>query len=257
MEISLEELLKGKAVKIKNKDFLPTRAYVEPFLERMSKITNDFRVQVRLPELITLNDPNEGRELENLSYTRVLVQGVLPDRWNNHSDVIGMVFGLDVRKPLIKIYKGALNHACTNLSVFDPSFLNVQFIEPEKAISYKPVEYLLEKEDDTKLMLDNLQEIIWEGTPSNIEQNLGKWIRKALTSEYDNGYGKIKIGTDVVIKAYNSVFMNNESPYYIGEGKDVDMFTVYNAFTELISHDTKDIMNGVEKTILLRQILDF
>ena len=35
------------------------------------------------------------------------------------------------------------------------------------------------------------------------------------------------------------------------------MFNVYNAFTELISNDKdKDIMNKVEKTLLLKRILD-
>ena len=54
------------------------------------------------------------------------------------------------------------------------------------------------------------------------------------------------------------MFVDQESPYYIGEGNNVDMFTVYNAFTELISNDNgKDIMNKCEKTILLRQILNF
>lgn len=257
MEISLEQLLEGKAIKIKNKDFLQTKAYVDPFLERMRKFTSDFRVQVKLPELITLNDPDEGREPENLSYTRVAIQGVLPDTWENHSDVIGMVFGLDVRKPILKIYKGAINNEHGNLCIFDPSFINVQYIEPGKAISYKPIETLLEKEDDTRLVIHSLQDTYWNSSPENIEKNLGRWVRKALNCEYENGYGKIKIGADTVIKAYNSVFTNVDSPYYIGENKDVDMFTVYNAFTELISHDIKDIMNGAEKTILLRQILDF
>ena len=100
MEISLEQLLEGKAIKIKNKDFLQTKAYVEPFLERMRKFTSDFRVQVKLPELITLNDPDEGREPENLSYTRVAIQGVLPDTWENHSDVIGMGPSLSSLSPV-------------------------------------------------------------------------------------------------------------------------------------------------------------
>ena len=169
-----------------------------------------------------------------------------------------MVYGLDVRKPLIKIYRGAINCACTNLCIFDPSFLNVQFIEQGKGISYKPVEYLMERESEMQLMLETLHNTEWDGSVQNIESNLGRWIRSALSSEYENGYGKIKLGTDIVIKAYSSMFVDQESPYYIGEGNNVDMFTVYNAFTELISNDNgKDIMNKCEKTILLRQILNF
>ena len=257
MEVTLNQLLEGKATKIKNKDYAPTRSYVEPFLERMSKITNDFRVQVKLPDQVTCTS-GEGERHDDITYNRVLIQAVLPNKFDNHQEVIGMVYGLDVRKPLIKIYRGAINCACTNLCIFDPSFLNVQFIEQGKGISYKPVEYLMERESDMQLMLETLHNTEWNGSVQNIESNLGRWIRSALSSEYENGYGKIKLGTDIVIKAYSSMFVDQESPYYIGEGNNVDMFTVYNAFTELISNDNgKDIMNKCEKTILLRQILNF
>lgn len=257
MEVTLNTLLEGKATKIKNKDYLPTRKYVEPFLERMSKFTEDFRVQVKLPDQVTF-DEKDGQSIDDTTYNRVLIQGVLPKVEDNHQEVIGMVYGLDVRKPLIKIYRGLLNCACTNLCIFDPSFLNVQFIESGKGINYKPIDYLLERESDMQLMLQTLKNTEWDGTVSNIETNLGRWIRAAISSEYDMGYGKIKLGTDTVVKAYNSMFVDKESPYYIGEGNNVDMFTVYNAFTELISNDGgKDIMNKCEKTILLRQILNF
>ena len=257
MEVTLNQLLEGKATRIKNKDYAPTRSYVEPFLERMSKITNDFRVQVKLPDQVTCTS-GEGERHDDITYNRVLIQAVLPNKFDNHQEVIGMVYGLDVRKPLIKIYRGAINCACTNLCIFDPSFLNVQFIEQGKGINYKPVEYLMERESDMQLMLETLHNTEWNGSVQNIESNLGRWIRSALLSEYENGYGKIKLGTDIVIKAYSSMFVDQESPYYIGEGNNVDMFTVYNAFTELISNDNgKDIMNKCEKTILLRQILNF
>lgn len=257
MEVTLNQLLEGKATRIKNKDYAPTRSYVEPFLERMSKITNDFRVQVKLPDQVTCTS-GEGERHDDITYNRVLIQAVLPNKFDNHQEVIGMVYGLDVRKPLIKIYRGAINCACTNLCIFNPSFLNVQFIEQGKGISYKPVEYLMERESDMQLMLETLHNTEWNGSVQNIESNLGRWIRSALLSEYENGYGKIKLGTDIVIKAYSSMFVDQESPYYIGEGNNVDMFTVYNAFTELISNDNgKDIMNKCEKTILLRQILNF
>lgn len=258
MDLTIDQLLQGKATKIRNRDYLPTRAYVEPFLERMSKMTSDFKVQVKLPDQVTRTVEGDINQ-DDITYNRVLIQAVLPDAfYDNHQEVIGMVYGLDVRKPIFKIYRGAINCACTNLCIFNPSFLNVQFIEPDKGISYKPVENLMQQASDMKLMLDTLKETEWEGSIQNIESNLGRWIRNAMSLEYDMGYGKIKLGTDTVIKAYGSMFVNSESSYYIGEGNNVNMFDVYNAFTELISNDSgKDIMNKCEKTMLLRQILDF
>ena len=51
------------------------------------------------------------------------------------------------------MYRGGLNRACTNLCVFDPSFINIQELEPEKAINYKPVKNLMEQTSDLKLWL--------------------------------------------------------------------------------------------------------
>lgn len=259
MNISVEQLLKGKPTKIKNKDYFPTKSYVEPFLDRMSKFTSDFRVQVKLPDQITRTVSGDIN-IDDITYNRVLIQAVIPNELSieNHKEVIGLVYGLDVRKPVAKIYRGTLNMACTNLCVFNPSFLNVQTISPEKGLNYNVAEQLMQQVDDTKVMLDNLRSTGWEGSPKNIESNLGRWIRNAINCEYTTNYGNVKIGTDVVIKAYSSMFVDDESPYYIGEGNNVDMFTVYNAFTDLICNDKgKDIMNKVEKVLLLRNILNF
>ena len=234
MEITVDKLLAtGKPTKIRNKEYGSTAYYVEPFLERMSKFTNDFRIQVRLPDQVTRTVSGDIN-MDDITYNRVWIQAVMPQEYSfdNHDEVIGMVYGLDVRKPVVKIYRGALNRACTNLCVFDPSFLNVQFIESGKPVSYKPVEYLMQQTSDMKLMLKQLKETEWEGSPINIEHNLGRWIRNAINYEYSTNYGNIKIGTDLVIKAYNSMFVKNDSPYYIGEGNNVNMFTVYNSFTQ-------------------------
>jgi len=178
--------------------------------------------------------------------------------FDNHDEVIGMVYGLDVRKPVAKIYRGALNRACTNLCVFDPEFLQMQPVNPEEALNYKAVEYLLSQTSDIKLMLENLHNTTWKAEDDLVSLNLGKWQRNAMHMVYNVGYGDVKIGTDLVTKAYSSMFEDPDSSYYIGVGNEVDMFTVYNAFTQLISNDKgKDLMNRAEKTLLLRNILNF
>lgn len=259
MQISIDQLLNGKATRIGKRNYFPTAAYVEPFIERMSKFTKDFIVEVELPKQVT-RTVDEDVNADDITYNRVLIQAVMPEncRIDNHDEVIGMVYGLDVRKPVAKIYRGALNRACTNLCVFDPEFLQVQNLESEKPINYKAVEHLLSQTSDIKLMLDTLHNTTWEGTPSNIDSNLGRWVRNAISMTYNGGYGDVKIGTDLVVKAYGFMFEDPDSSYYIGEGNEVDMFTVYNAFTQLISNDKgKDLMNRAEKTLLLRNILNF
>lgn len=259
MQISIDQLMNGKATRIGKRAYLPTAVYVEPFIERMSKFTKDFIVEVELPKQVTRTVDGDVNA-DDITYNRVLIQAVMPEScsFDNHDEVIGMVYGLDVRKPVAKIYRGALNRACTNLCVFDPEFLQMQPVNPEEALNYKAVEHLLSQTSDIKLMLENLHNTTWKAEDDLVSLNLGKWQRNAMHMVYNVGYGDVKIGTDLVTKAYSSMFEDPDSSYYIGVGNEVDMFTVYNAFTQLISNDKgKDLMNRAEKTLLLRNILNF
>ena len=262
MELTIDELLKGKATMIKSKEYLSTEAYVTPFLERMSKFTNDFRVQAKLPDQISLTR-KEDLNLEDTVFNRVWIQAVLPDEYafDNHKEVIGMVYGLDTRKPVAKIYRGALNMACLNLCVFNPSFLNVQEIEPERAINFKSLQSLMEQTSDIKMWLDQLNNTEVPYNEELINENLGLWVRNALSNSYDTGYGKVKLATSTAIDAYKLLYEKKDSPYFVKEGEATSMFNVYNAFTELITNDgtkdggAKDILNKCEKTLLLKNIL--
>lgn len=262
MELTLDELLKGKGTLIKGKEYLSTEAYVTPFLERMSKFTTDFRVQAKLPDQISITK-KEDLNLEDTVFNRVWVQAVLPDEYSfdNHQEVIGMVYGLDARKPVAKIYRGALNMACLNLCVFNPSFLNVQEIEPERAINFKPLKSLMEQTSDIKVWLDRLTNTEVPYNEELINENLGLWVRNSLNNSFDTGYGKVKLATSTAIDAYKLLYEKKESPYFVKEGEATNMFNVYNAFTELITNDgtkdgcAKDILNKCEKTLLLKDIL--
>ena len=252
MKISIEDLLKGKATIIKDREYLPTKSDVEPFLERMSKFTDDFRVEVRLPDQITKLDSTE-----DITYNRVWIQAVLNEVYDNHDEVIGFLYGLDARKPVAKIYRGALNCACTNLCIFNPSFLNVQELEPNTAIDYKPINTLMEQTNDIKVWLDKLSNTFFGRDKESIQRELGRWVYNSMTRSYDEGYGKVSLADSSPKTAFKKLFIDAKSPYYISEDVDqVDMFTVYNAFTQIITDDNKDIVNKAEKTLLLKSILE-
>lgn len=254
MKISIDELLKGKGTIIKDREYLPTKSYVEPFLDRMSKFTDDIRVEVRLPDQITKLDSTE-----DITYNRVWVQAVMPGEgiFDNHQEVVGFLYGLDVRKPIVKIYRGALNMTCTNLCVFNPSFLNTQELEPNTAIDYRPIKTLMEQTNDVKVWLEKLSDTFFSRDRESLERELGRWVHNSMVRSYDGGYGKVKLATSSPVTAFKKLFIDAKSPYYIEEDVDqVDMFTVYNAFTQIITDDDKDIMNKVEKTLLLKTILE-
>lgn len=254
MQIELNELLRGKATQIKNKQFLSTAAYVEPFLERMQKYTNEFIVNVKLPDQIT-----NVEDTQDITYNRVWIQAVLPDSYDieNHQKVFGMVYGLDVRKPVAKFYRGGLNMACTNLCVFSPDLLDVQELQPESAINFKPLQKIAELSDNISTWLKRLCETEFKCDTQNINESLGMWIRGCMNNYYDSGFGKVKLATSTAIDAYKLLFEDEESPYFV-ENDTTNMFNVYNAFTQVLTDNrSKEIVNNCEKTLLLKDILQF
>lgn len=255
-EFTLPEVLEGKATRIKNKDYFKTSDYLNPFLDRMSKYTNNFTVKVKCPDQITLTD--DGNIVtDDLTFNRVNIEAILPNEYayEGHTQVVGMVYGLDVRKPICKFYSGAERSACTNLCVFSPSGLDIQEIEPETAINYRVIETLLNRTETVSKTLRMLSNTNFEASDLNINENLGRWIRNAMSMEYSSGYGKVKIKTATVIDAYKDLFVNEDSEYWTGDS-DCSMYNVYNAFTQQITNDwDKDCFTRFEKTLLVGRIL--
>lgn len=249
-ELTLQELLKGKATLIKNKEFYPTKTYVEPFLERMAAFSDDFRVQAKLPDQITKNS-----SAEDLTYNRVLIQCVLPEKYciDKHDEVIGLVYGIDVRKPVVKLYRGYLNQACTNLCVFNPQWLNVQELIPGEPINYSPIKSLMEYTNDFAVTLANMKSTYLDRNERM--RYLGEWVDYSLRESQDYGFGKVKIAVSTPIDAYKSLFIDQESEYFVPQGYDPSLYDVYNSFTQIITDDQRDILNKAEKTFIVNRLL--
>lgn len=257
MEISLNELLTGKGTLIKNKEYLSTEAYVTPFIERMSKFTTDFRIQVKLPDQISISK-KEDLNLEDTVFNRVWVQAVLPEEYNicgdGHRESVNLLYALDTRKPVVKLFRNLLNMACLNMCVFSPSAIQVSELAPESQINYKFINDLMNMSDDTKTTLEKLKNRVIR--KSHIYDTLGHWVDYCIRMKYDNGFGKVKIAESTPVEAYKSIFIDKESQYYT-ESDVIDFYRIYNAWTYLICNDKgKDIVNKFEKSYLAAQILD-
>ncbi len=253
MDVSISELLQGKPTIIKNKEFYQTKNYVEPFIERMSAITSDFRIQVKMPEQMTYS-----KDAQDLTYNRVLIQAVLPKEHSidNHDEVIGFLYGIDVKRPVVKIYRGYLNQACTNLTVFNPQWIDVQELIPGDPINYNSVKMLMEQTNDFAVTMKRMKETIIDR--SNIEKQealLGHWIHNTIMDHQDYGFGKVKIAVSTPVDAYKQLFIDQDSEYYIPEGLDPSLFDVYNSFTQIVTDDKKDLMNKFEKTMIINRLL--
>ncbi len=252
MEITLGELLRGRATQIKNKEYLPTAAYVEPFLERMQKYTSDFRVQVKTPDQVAID-----KEKIVDVYNRVVVQAVLPDSLtiDNHSNVVGLVYGIDARKPVVKLYNGALDRVCTNLCIFSPSQLSCASLEPEVPIDFRPLNNIMNNIESTVEFIKKMKNIEVDCSYINTSKMLGDWIKQCMALTWDNGFGKVKVATSTPISAYKLLFDDEDSRYLVKD-THTDMYNIYGAFTQVFSDNaSKDLMNSCEKTLLLKNIL--
>ena len=260
MEIKLDELLAGKPTRIKSKDYLPTAAYVEPFLERVQRITKEVRVQVQLPKQITYTAEGDINT-EDITYNRVLIEAILPDEYkfngDAHKSVLGMVYGIDVRKPVVKFFKGQERMSCTNLCVFSPELLSCQDLEPLNAIDFKPLDNIIKQTDDTANWLKKIIDTEFSCSAQNVNESLGRWVRNCIDYSFNNHYQPVKIACSTPIDAYKLLFVKEESEYYAGiDSGNISMYQVYNAFTqELTDGMKKDPFNIFEKTLLLKDIL--
>lgn len=249
--ITIEDLYKGKPTIIKNNEFLPTKHYVEPFINQLSKLTDNFLVQVKTPDQMTFN-----KDSTDITYNRVLIQAVLPEKYtiDNHDEVIGFVYGIDVRRPVAKIYRGHLNRACTNLTVFNPSWIEVQEIIPGEPLNYSGIKSLLESTSDFAVRLEELKNTYVDRDLR--KQHLGEWVDYSLRISDDYGFGKVKLAISTAVDAYKQLYIDQDSPYYVPEGIDPDAYQVYNSFTQIITNGTKrDVMNSFEKTVLVGKML--
>lgn len=254
MEVTMEQLMAGKATRIKDKEYFTTEAYVAPFIERMSKMTDNFIINVKPADQISLTREGEIN-FDDVIYNRVWIQGVLPGEYayDNHQQVISMIYALDTRKPLVKFYTGALNMACLNLCVFNPAMLSVAELEPESAINYSFLRTMSSITEDIGVTLRKLADM--EFKRDSIYDNLGHWVDNCLNAKINDGFGTIKLSKSTPIDVYEDLFYNEKSKYYTTDDR-VDGFTVYNAFTELITSDKKDLANKFEKTLLIKDIMN-
>ncbi len=252
MELTINELLQGKPTIIKDKEYFSTEQYVTPFLERMSKFTDNFIIQAKTPNQISLTEKEK-----DVIFNRVWIQAVLPDEYafENHKESISLLYALDTRKPVVKIFRNALNSACLNMCVWNPDFMSVQELEPERPIKYKSLDRLLELTDNTKSILTNLSNTEVPYNTEYINEMLGSWIRKSMNLHYDNGFGKVKLATSSSIDAYKLLYEDDKSQYYVKPGNSTSMFNVYNAHTQVLTNDTRDIVNKFEKCYLIGRIL--
>ena len=163
-----------------------------------------------------------------------------------------MIYGLDVKTPIVKFYIGNIDKN-GNLITFDPNAMIIQKLESATPIDFSGIKGLMELTDSSEVMLKQLQETFVDR--DKFMGMLGEWIDIALEKAIVNDGGKVKLATSLPVDVYKSILKDKDSGYYISETEQISMLDLYKTFASKIREDDKDIINRFEKTLLINKVL--
>ena len=254
MEITIGKLLEGKSTVIKDKEYLATSEYVTPFLEIMSKFTKDFYCKVEMPKQLTITDKKQ-----DITYNRVWLQAVMPTKCDidGYAETFNLVYGLDIRQPVYKIFKAYKDRRSENLYCFDSRWLSVFELKPgEKFTNFEPIIInLLEMVDDSNLRFKKMNTEFFSSDIKEKHTKLGDLIEKSMLYEFYGKGGKVKLSPPTILKAFQNIYMNPSSKYYTKDVEECSLFKYADAILTLIT-DEQDIINPFEKGYLCLQLFD-
>lgn len=247
MEVTINELLKGKATIIKEKEFKSTEEYVTPFLDKVSSFTKEFIIEAQPPDQIIVSDN------DYTTYNKVWIQAIMPETHNirDCSETINLVYALDSRVPVYKIYRSYKSKSGLFYSI-NPLWLRTSEIKQDEKFNL-PIEDLLSITNDLEGKFNKLESTGLDSHINAKHQLLGETIDKILITTFNSIAGKVKLSTSMGINAYESVYNDSSSKYYAKDGCS-SALNFYNALDQLISDEKKDIFNKFEKSYLVNLI---
>lgn len=243
MEITLSRLLEGKATIIKGKEFLATKDYVKPFIDEMSKYTDKFIVNVLEPTQTIISDS------EDFTFNRVWIQAIMPDSCNVEglNEIYHFVYGLDVRTPVYKVFRSY------GPCVFNSNWLTVNKLEGEKLPEYS-IKTLMEYTNDVGIQVKKMKNTFLDSDKRH--DLLGKLMEKSTFYVYQHDGGKVKLSPAMMFKAYENVYLDSSSDYYVKETEECSVWNYFEALTSLVRDDVKkDIVTYAEKCHLCYNLL--
>lgn len=252
----LKTIYEGKATILKNKSYFSAQDYIKPFVEKVSGYTDKFICEVKVADQLSAED-----DTVNTVYNRVLITAVFPEEYDFVIDkvpyhrVVCMALGLDVKTPICKFYTGVMDHNAV-FYAFGGDCMSIQKVEPETALDYTPIQTIIDNgfKDQCQVMITQMQDL---RIPESLLKNkLGEWLDFAMTKEYFNDSGKIKLPTNMALEAYKNITIEKGSDFYSEETLK-HLQPIYKAFSSQIGSDDKDLLNRYEKIQLVNQMFGF
>lgn len=226
--------------------FKSPKDYIEPFIEKVSSVVDNFVVSTS-QRVANIDQEDKSQE----SFARVLIEGYLPVspelKAIGHEPVIGLVYGLDTQKPIIKVYAGNKTKACTNLCVFNADFIHeAELIKGTESI-YKNAQLYAqnyaEMNEDFLRTYNLMNETEYVGT--EIDRMIGALLRESIANR--------AIGNTCVVSAARELY-DHKSKYSIKENTTSE-WNMYSAVTQFVT-DKVDIIDKASKTLLISNMFN-
>lgn len=176
---------------------------------------------------------------------------------DGYAETINLVYGLDIRQPVYKIFKAYKDRKSCNLYCFDSRWLSVYELKPgEKFVNLEPIiKNLFEMVDDSNIRFKKMNTEFFSSDIEEKHTTLGDLIEKSMLYEYYGKGGKVKLAPPIILKAFQNIYMNTSSKYYVKDTEECSLFDYANAILTLIT-DENDIINPFEKSYLCLQLFD-
>lgn len=239
--LEINELLDSKTYVNNGITFPKVTDLVTPFL----RIFGDSTFKVETDNAIVNQDPDTLAM--NTAYPRVKIEHRAESSITGFTSVVGLLYGLDIGKPVIKVYTGQEVNACTNLCIF----------HSEHSSSYD-----LMSGGDIKAY--NKAEKYFRDKVIEMEEYEGIYQQLQRQIENENEFNEIlgdalkrsikKNLVSTITKGVKSMITPNSKYHIYPSGEfNCTMWNMYNSFTETLN--TAELLERPIKTLELYKLL--
>lgn len=241
--MNLTEVLESKTyVKEGGIIFNSPKNYLEPFVNIFPE-HSQWEIKVSNP--VTNQNPTT---LEmNTAYPRVSLKAKVSND-ELFTFVIGIIYGLDLQKPIMKVYTGVDVNVCTNLTIFNADEVYQQEILGNYKSCYDQAEKYLNNQnkmiEEYYAIYDNM--VNEELSRTQVNEIMGNLLIKS---------NKSKLGTSPIVQASKSL-SDNKSIYYMYPNNNFycTKWNIYNAITANISDN--DILSKPSKVVSIMKLIE-
>lgn len=237
--LTIDDVFNSKTYVKGERNYKTPREYLEPFIEKIQNIAPD--IKVRTSGIV--QNAEEDRTI-NTAYSRILIEAS-KERLQSEGlfPTFGIIIGLDIQKPVYKIYEGTTVSACTNLCVFNQNNMFTGSIFDGLSEGYDRLGTWVSNYENTfgqNLDIYKRLESVQLGK-DELKQRLGELLKFSIENSY--------LGTNPVVLAAKELFNPNSSYSIEKDGSSTD-WNLYNAVTAYLSSKS-DILDKASKTLLL------